>query len=140
MKYYIRLLESKRTYPFRNVSAWPNCDLCRCTNHRITEWLRLEGTTWDHLVQARSPTKFCSNRIQLSFEHLQRRRLHNLSGQSVPLLYHPHCKSFLSYADGTFCVSVWGQWLLLLGITENSVDSSCGWIPSLKITRYYYFM
>ena len=31
--------------------------------------------------------------IQAGFECVQRRRLHNLSGQPVPVLCHPHCHS-----------------------------------------------
>ena len=39
--------------------------------------------------------KFAQNCVQVSFEYLQRRRLHSLSGQPVPVLCHPLSKEVL---------------------------------------------
>jgi len=41
----------------------------------------------DHLEPA------AQDQIQTAFEYLQGRRLHNLSGRSVPVLSHPHSKN-----------------------------------------------
>jgi len=63
--------------------------------HRITESQGLEGTSRDHPVQ--SPAKASTLQlvtqvgVQLGLEYLPRRRLHNLSGQPVPVLHHPYC-------------------------------------------------
>jgi len=35
------------------------------------------------------------DRVQMAFEYLQRWQLHNLSGQPVPLLSHPHSKNVI---------------------------------------------
>lgn len=55
------------------------------------ESLEISG---DHLVQTPDKGGFLEENaqeiIQVGFEYLLRRRLHNLSGQSVPLLCHPH--------------------------------------------------
>lgn len=58
------------------------------SDHRTVEWLCLKGTTWDHLVQ---PLYFkqqhleyiVQDHLQSGLEFLQRRRLHNISGQPV---------------------------------------------------------
>lgn len=65
-----------------------------CGYHRVTEWLRLEGTSSGHLAQPLgqegSPTASCPGRCPGSFSISQRWRLHNLSVQPVPLLGHHH--------------------------------------------------
>lgn len=61
----------------------------------ITEWVSLEGNTGAHLVQTplkQGPQALCSQDcVQTAFESLQR-RLHNLSGQPVPVLCLLHSK------------------------------------------------
>lgn len=57
--------------------------------------------------RAGSPTAGCTGFYSGSFEYPQRKRLHNLSEQPVPMFCHHHSKSvFSSYPDGTSCVSV----------------------------------
>jgi len=67
--------------------------------YRVTEPVRLDGTSGDHLIQL-SPKVgslqwVTKEIIQVGLEYLQRRRLHNLSGQPVPVLCHPQCKEVL---------------------------------------------
>jgi len=58
----------------------------------------------DHQVQP--PAKACSLQqvaqvgVQVGLKYIQRRRLHSLSGESVPMLHHSHSKEVLS------CVSM----------------------------------
>jgi len=49
----------------------------------------LEGTSGGHLLQpakAALPKAGCQIRVQMAFEYLQGWRLHNLSGQPMPVL------------------------------------------------------
>ena len=46
-------------------------------------------TKQGHLEQA------AQDHVQAGFEYLQRRRLHNLSGQPVPVLHHPQSEEVL---------------------------------------------
>ena len=63
----------------------------------------LEGASGDHLVQ--SPAKAASleqgpqKSIQVGCGYLQRRWLHYLPGQPVPLLCHPHSKEVLPHVQ-----------------------------------------
>jgi len=65
-------------------------------NQRTKIWLRLEETSEAHLVhppaQAGPPRPFVQDCVQVAFEYLQGQRLHNLPGQPVPALCHPHSK------------------------------------------------
>ena len=67
----------------------------------FTKWPRLEGTSEDHLVQPPAEQDhlehITQDGIQVGFEYLQKRRLHNLSGQPVPVLCHPHNKEVPSH-------------------------------------------
>jgi len=58
--------------------------------HRFTETQGLEGTSGDHLAQplAKAGTlqQVTQESIQVSSEYLQRRRLHSLTGQPLPVL------------------------------------------------------
>lgn len=60
-------------------------------NHWIIEWLKLEETSADHVVstpdRAGSPRAGAQDHVQTDFEYL-----HNLSGQPVSMLCHPHSK------------------------------------------------
>jgi len=51
-----------------------------------------------HLQQA------AQDLVQASFEYLQRRRLHNLSGQPVPVLCHPQSEEVLPHVQLEFPV------------------------------------
>lgn len=57
-------------------------------NPRITEWLRWEGTSGDYPVLFKQVhlEQVAQKHIQLVFNYLKRRRLHNLSAQPVPVL------------------------------------------------------
>lgn len=64
--------------------------------------------------------------IQVAFEYLQQVKLHDLSGQPVPVLCYPQCKKFFL----TLCFSLWPLLLiLLLSTTERSLVSSAGHPP-----------
>lgn len=45
--------------------------------------------------------------------NINKDRLHNLSQQCVPIFDHPHSKKFLTYLNGTSCVSICTQSLAL---------------------------
>ena len=56
----------------------------------------LEGTSRDHQVQppckAGPLQQAAQVGVQVDLEYLQRRTLHNLPGQRIPVLRHPHCE------------------------------------------------
>jgi len=84
---------------WKSSSEWCICRPTRTAflpllqNHRIPEWLSLEEDTCDHLVQ---PPCFKQGHLEhiVLFYYLQRRRICNRSGQSVPVLCHPHSEVF----------------------------------------------
>jgi len=59
--------------------------------------------------------------VQSSFKYLQGWRVHNLSGQYVPVFEHPHSKFFLGL-NGIYCISAFAHCLL-----------SCYWLPLRKV-------
>jgi len=62
--------------------------------------------------------------VQMASEYSQELRLHNLSGQSAPILGHCHSKKcFCWCSEGTSCVSVWGHCLL-----------SCHWTTLKRVS------
>jgi len=72
-------------------------------NHTTAEWVMLEGTSEDHLVHHHLPCskqgqllQVAQDHDQLGFDCLQGWRLHNLSGQPVPVFSHP-CNKSVSY-------------------------------------------
>ena len=72
--------------------------------HRITECSGLEGTSVGHLVQPSLPKQghlqqAAQDCVQVGLEHLQRRRLHNLLGQPVPVLRHPQREEVLPHVQ-----------------------------------------
>ncbi|XP_068793723.1 lebercilin isoform X2 [Struthio camelus] len=74
-----------------------SCQKGAALGWRITERLRSEGTSGDHLGQPvllkqSHLEHVAQDPVQTAFEDLQRRRLHHLSGQPVPVLCHPHSK------------------------------------------------
>lgn len=60
---------------------------CNPFGESFTGQLRLEGTFGDHLVQA--PPQVAEDHVQTALEYLQGWRLHNLSGQPVPVCSYP---------------------------------------------------
>ena len=57
----------------------------------------LEGASVDHLVQSSCRSlghleQAAQELMQVGLEYLQRRRIHNLPGQPVPVLHHPQGK------------------------------------------------
>ena len=75
--------------------------LCILQNHRTLgvgrDLWRSSHTT--PLLDKVHPEQGTQERIQVDFECLQGRRLHNLSGQPVPLLCHPHRKEVFSHIE-----------------------------------------
>jgi len=71
--------------------------------HRITEWQEMEGTSGDHWVQPPAKAGFLQQvaqvGIQMGLEYLQRRELHNLSGQPDPVVCHPTLMSTSNVID-----------------------------------------
>jgi len=67
-------------------------------NHRTTESQNCSG--WKDLQRSWSPTPCREGSIQQAtqvgakagLEYLQRRRIHNLPGQPIPVLCHPQCE------------------------------------------------
>lgn len=64
--------------------------------HKITRCLRLEVSSGGNLiqphVQAGPPKAGLQDAVKVSYEDLQGRRLHNFSGQPVPVIWHLHVK------------------------------------------------
>lgn len=73
--------------------------------------------------------------VQAILEYLQKRRLHNFSGQSVPVLSLLHSKEFLPHIRGSFLSIRFCPLplVLLSGSTEKRLDPSPGQPPF----RYY---
>ena len=79
--------------------------------HRI---MRLEGISVDRLVnppdsKQKQEEQIAQGHVWLGFEHLQGRRLYNLSGQPFPVFDHSPCKKVcggLIFKNGIFCISI----------------------------------
>jgi len=88
--------------PLRQIPQ--NCPKIFLSSYRTIGCFGLEGTSRGHLVQ---PPRSDQGRLQLDqvaqspiqpgLECFQEWGLHCLSGQSVPVFYHPYCKKFLPY-------------------------------------------
>jgi len=82
------------------ITESQNHRITESQNHRITESQnhRMVGVRRD-LCGSSSPTllpkQAAQNRVQAGPEYLQRRRLHSLPGQPVPVLCHPDSKDVL---------------------------------------------
>ena len=74
-------------------------------NHRIIEIGRdfLISSGLNPLLKAQPTTSSGSGPCLLSFGHLQGWRLHNLSGQSLPVLDHSHSREVLPDAQRERC-------------------------------------
>lgn len=71
-------------------------------NHKITKFLRLERISVDHLVQ--TPAKAGSFKAGYTGMHpvrfcLERGRVHDLSGQPIPVLCQPQHKEILTHFE-----------------------------------------
>ena len=75
-------------------------------NHSFTELWRFEGTYGDQLVQ--TPAKadplqhVAQERVLMVLEYLQRRGLHNHSGQPVPVLFYLTVNKFFHMLSWNF--------------------------------------
>lgn len=106
-------------------------------NHRITGCLRLEGTSRGHLVPPPTQAEqIAQDHVQNGFWSSPRRRLHNLSGQTGPVLCHPYSKDVLPGIQtdlfySNFCLS---PFVLTLGTTDKclALSSLC---PSFRAQR-----
>lgn len=91
-----------------------------------TESLRLEGTSGSHVVQSPLlmqgplPRLATQGPVQMAPEHPQRWRLHNLSGQPVPMSSHPHTQKVSPDVLTEPPVFHFMPFLLSLGTHENS--------------------
>lgn len=102
-----------------------------CINHiyvRITERLRLEQISGDHLVHACPQLKhghiehIAQDHVWVGFEYIRRRKFYNLFGQPVPLLCHPYNKVFphIQMEPHVHFILFPLLLILLLGTTEES--------------------
>ena len=103
------------------------------SNYRITESQhgRVGRDLWRSssptpLLEQDHPEQVAQDRIQAGFEYLQRRRLHNLSEQPVPVLGHPQSEEFFFRFRWNFlCSSLCPLPLVLsLGTTEEILAPS----------------
>jgi len=76
------------TQPKSPALGWREWDQLK--SHRITELYGLEGTSRDHCDQppCKKDSLHQAAQVQVGLKYLQRRRLYNLPGQTVPLLCH----------------------------------------------------
>jgi len=96
----------------------------------------LEGTSEGQLVQTLlkqgQPELIAQNLVQMTFEYLQGGRDHNVSGQAVSVLCHPHSESVfpdVQRQSSVFqCMPIAS--FLSLGITEKSLALSSLQAPS----------
>jgi len=79
-----------------------------------------------HLPKQGHPQQAAEDHVQAGLEYLQRRRLHNLSGQPVPVLVTLRGKKFfLMFRRNFLCFSLCPLSLVLsLGTTEKSLAPS----------------
>ena len=102
------------TIPFQNCLL-PDIGNTEDTDTEYTELLGLEGTFRDHQVQppckAGSLQQVAQVGVQMGLEFLQRRRIHNLPGQPVPVLLFKctlTVKKFLHIlVQNLLCSSLW---------------------------------
>lgn len=69
-------------------------------SHRFTEWIRLEGATEDHQIQAPClsrviPEPIAQDCVQMALEYLQSDRIHNLLDSLFPCSVNCTVKMFL---------------------------------------------
>jgi len=79
-------------------------------------------TKQDHLEQA------AQDLVQVGFEYLQRRRLHNLPGQPIPVLRHPQSEEVLPHVQMDFPMLqfvpiVLCLWALLKRVWPHPLDT-----------------
>lgn len=88
-------------------------------NQKVTEKLRLEGTSWDCLPQPPSSKQHqleqvAQGQVQSGFRYSQGWICHNISWQPVPVFAQPSRKKrFFLCLIGIFCVSIFDHCLLL---------------------------
>ena len=91
---------------------------CIVLNHTVTECLKLEGISWDDLVQAAVLKQGDSetathHHAQSGFEYFHRWSLYNHSGQPWPVFDHPQSEKLPSWIHADFhiliCAPVSGQ-------------------------------
>jgi len=89
-------------------------------NHRMVKvgWDLWMSSCPTPLLQQGHPQPVAQGCVQMGFEHLCRRRLHNFPAQPTPPLSHPHSKKVFPYAQTESPV------LQLVPISEVNLNSS----------------
>ena len=91
--------------PAGSDTGFPDPSWVKANLHRITEWQGLKGTSVGHLVLPKQGhlQQAAQGYAQAGFEYLQRRRLHHLPGQPVPVLCHPQREEVLPHVQMELC-------------------------------------
>lgn len=79
------------------ISKAPSCCASGCFSvlHRITEWPGSSGP--NPLLEQGHLEPFVQDCVRMAFEYLQAWRVHDLPGQPVPVLCHPHSTNVFCY-------------------------------------------
>lgn len=108
--------------------------LAYCSDHKITERLRLAGNAADHLDHAEhNQLLFAWDHAPADFEYLHGLRFHNLSKQPVPVLHHPHDKKVSWCSEENSCASVCAHYLFYCHQTQ--LKSDCLFLNCLSLIR-----
>jgi len=106
-------------------------------NHRILGAGPLEFLQPVPPAKASSLKQVTQESLQKDFEHPQRKRLHSLSGQPVPVFCHPQMNNFfLTFVWKFLCLILCLLPFALLLDTEKSLAPSI-WLP---LIRYLYVL
>lgn len=101
-------------------------------SQKLWDWKRsLETIQSSSSVKGGHPEQVSQEHVQVSFEPLQRGRLHDLPGQPVPVLQQCQCREVLPGIEVEFLVLWLWPLLLILSLDkmENSLAPSSGYVP-----------